>query len=137
MNKKLFGTVLGLIVVVAVLWSGYSSWQSHRPNTSGPRQAIFLGNGQVYFGYASDLRNQIVTLQDVYYLRSQSSLTAADSKTPATPPPTATIDLIKLGDEIYGPTDVMQINRDSITHIEEMKSDSQINQKIGEFLNKK
>ncbi|MCR4277741.1 MAG: hypothetical protein NUV80_00085 [Candidatus Berkelbacteria bacterium] len=135
MNNKLYGTVFGLIVVVAVFWSGYASWQSRKPDTSGPRQAVFLADGQVYFGYASDLHNQVVVLKDIYYLRSQSSLIPADSKTPA--PSEATVDLIKLGDEIYGPTDTMRINRDRINHIEDMKDDSQINQKISDYLNKK
>ena len=67
-NKSFLGTVLGIVVVVAAVWYGYTSWQSYRPDTSGPRQAIFLGDGQIYFGYASSLRNQTVTLVDVYYL---------------------------------------------------------------------
>ena len=74
-NKNYLGTVFGLVVVVLVVWGGYSSWKSRQPDTSGPRQAIFLGDGQIYFGYASSMRNQIVTLVDVYYfLPSPSEL---------------------------------------------------------------
>ncbi|MEK9167707.1 MAG: hypothetical protein AAB613_03130 [Patescibacteria group bacterium] len=135
MNKNFLGTILGVIIVVAVAWYGYASWQSSRPNTSGPRQAVFMADGQIFFGYASDLHNQVVLLKDVYYLRSQPSLTPADDKAPA--PSTSSVDLIKLGDEIYGPSGVMRINRDRISHIDDMKSDSQVNQKITEFLNKK
>ena len=137
MNNKVFGTVLGLIVVVAVLWSGYSSRQSYQPDTSGPRQAIFLGDGQIYFGYASSMRNQIVTLVDVYYLlQSQTS-----NNTVGGPATASKVDLIKLGvggaDDLVGAKDRMEINRDAIKYIEDMKDDSQINQKIKDYLSKK
>jgi len=137
MNNKFFVTVLGIIVVVAVLWSGYTSWQSHRPNTSGPRQAIFLGDGQTYFGYASSLRNQTVTLVDVYFLRPQASATNTPTSTAVD---TTKIDLLKLGlggaDDLVGSQDKMVINRDAIKYIEDMRDDSQINQKIKAYLNK-
>lgn len=133
MNNKLLGTVFGLIIVVAAVWYGYSSLQSHIPNTSGPRQVIFLTDGQIYFGYASSLRNQVVTLVDVYYL--QAPLTE-DGKLP-TSVTAQQVNLIKLGDELYGPMDKMEINRDGVKYIEDMKTDSQINQKITDFLNKK
>lgn len=134
-NNKMFGTVIGLVIILALAWGAFSSMQSHKPNTKGPRQALFLADGQIFFGYASDLKNQVVTLTDVFYLRSQSSLTPADPKATATPATNA-VDLIKLGDEIYGPTDEMHFNRDRITHMEDMKADSQINQKIKEFKEK-
>ena len=137
MNNKLFGTVLGVIVVVAGIWYGYSSIQSYKPNTSGPRQAIFLADGQIYFGYASSMRNQIVNLVDVYYL-----LPSSTSNDKTTVPATAQkVDLIKLGaggaDDLVGATDKMKINRVGIKYIEEMKDDSQINKKILDYLNKK
>lgn len=136
MNKRLFGTVLGVIVVVAVVWSGYSSWKSYQPNTSGSRQAIFLGDGQIYFGYASSMKNQIVTLVNVYYLLPATT-------TDKTPIPTTAqkIDLIKLGvggeNDLVGAKDKMEINRDAIKFIEVMRDDSQVNQKIKDYLNNK
>lgn len=137
MNKKLFGTVLGLIIIVAALWFGYSSIQSRQPDTSGPRQAIFLGDGQIYFGYASSMRNEIVTLVDVYYL-----LPSPTANNSISGPATAQkVDLIKLGvggvDDLVGAIDKMEINRDAIKYIENMKDDSQINQKIKDYLSKK
>lgn len=127
MNNKIVGTVIGLIVVVLV-WCGYLSWQSYRPNIHGPRQAIFLTDGQTYFGYASSIRNQTVVISDVYYLQP----TTADTKTATA----QQVTLVKLGQEVHGPTDRMVINRDNIKFIEDMKSDSQVNQKITDYLNK-
>ena len=138
MNNKLFGTIFGLIIVVAVVWCGYASWQSYRPNTSGPRQAIFLGDGQTYFGYASSLKNKTVTLVDVYFLRPQASATNTPTSTAVD---TTKIDLLKLGlggaDDLVGSQDRMVINRDAIKYIEDMRDDSQINKKISDYLNSK
>jgi hypothetical protein len=135
MTKKFLGTILGIVVVVVIVWCGYSSWRSHQPNTSGPRQAIFLADGQTYFGYASSMRNQVVTLVDVYYF-----LSTATDKTPI-PTTAQKIDLIKLGiggeNDLVGAKDKMEINRDGIKYIEDMKDDSQVNQKIKDYLNKK
>jgi len=138
MNNKLFGTIFGFILVVAVVWYGYASWQSYRPNTSGPRQAIFLGDGQTYFGYASSLKNKTVTLVDVYFLRPQASATNTPTSTAVD---TTKIDLLKLGlggpDDLVGSQDKMVINRDAIKYIEDMRDDSQINKKITDYLNSK
>lgn len=136
-GRSFLGGVLGLVVGVLVIWGGYSVWQSYRPNTSGPRKAIFLADGQIYFGYASSMRNQIVTLVDVYYL-----LPSSTSNDKTTVPATAQrVDLIKLGvggvDDLVGSKDKMEINRDGIKYMEDMKDDSQINKKISEYLNKK
>ncbi len=137
MNSKFLGKIFGLIVIALVVWAGYDSWQSRRPDTSGPRQAIFLADGQIYFGYASSMRNQIITLVDVYYLLPSAALTDKN----ATPATSQKVDLIKLGvggeDDLIGATDRMEINRDGIKYIEDMKDDSQINQKIKTYLESK
>lgn len=134
-NRNVFGTIFGLIVIVVIAWGGYSSYRSHRPNTSGPRQAIFLADGQVYFAYASSLNNQIVRLKEVYYLRAKDSIQPSEKN--STPPATQNVDLIKLGDELHGPTDEMFINRDRINFIETMKDDSKISQSIKDYKAKK
>lgn len=135
-NKNYLGTVFGLVVVVLVVWGGYSSWKSRQPDTSGPRQAIFLGDGQIYFGYASSMRNQIVTLVDVYYFLPSPSATDKTATLAA-----QKVDLIKLGaggaDDLVGAKDRMEINRYAIKYIEVMKDDSQVNQKISDYLNSK
>lgn len=135
--KSSVSTLLGLLVAICALWYGYSSWQSYRPNTSSPRQAIFLGDGQIYFGYASSLRNQVVTLSDVYVLLPSPETT--DKTAPAQS--AKKVDLVKLGiggdNDIIWSEDKMEINRDAIKYVEVMKEDSQINLKIKEYQNKK
>lgn len=135
MNSNLFRTVLTALIVIMLAGYGFTSWNSHKPNTKSPRQAIFLADGQTYFGYASSLNNKTVTLTDVYFLRPAP--TATD--TPAgVPVDTTKIDLIKLGvggpDDIVGSENEMVLNRDAIKYIQVMKDDSQVNQKISDYL---
>lgn len=79
-------------------------------------QAVFLENGQVYFGRidknSSD--STFVVLKNVYYLSNSSETTSTD------------INLIKLGDELHGPSDRMDINLDKILFIEDLSPESKV-----------
>ncbi len=79
-------------------------------------QAVFLENGQVYFGRidkgSSD--SNFVVLKNVYYLSNSSDASTSD------------INLIKLGDELHGPTDRMDINLSKVLFIEDLSSDSKV-----------
>lgn len=100
--------------------------------TPGSYQAVFLSNGQVYFGRVNDLNSRYVKLQDIYYLIQRRPLQ------PQTPPEEGEqqppqFTLIKLGNELHGPVDEMVINRDQILFIEELKSDGRVAQAITDF----
>ena len=135
MNNNLFRTVLTALIFVLLLGYGFTSWKSHQPKTSGSRMAIFLADGQTYFGYASSLNNNTVVLTDVYFLRVP---TTATGTAPAAG--LQKVDLIKLGlggdDDLVGSKDRMEINRDAIKYVQEMKDDSQVNQKITDYIKK-
>jgi len=85
-------------------------------------QAVFLSNGQVYFGKLSSQKDQWLMLRDIYYLQTTQT---PNSLQPGQDPP-ANINLVKLGGELHGPTDAMRINRDSVLFIEDLKGDSNI-----------
>lgn len=99
--------------------SGYSS---------NSYEAVFLANGQVYFGKVSKLQSKYVKLIDIYYLIQKQPLQAQQPAAQATAQPEFT--LIKLGGELHGPMDQMMINKDQILFIEELKSDSKVVQAI-------
>jgi hypothetical protein len=96
-------------------------------------QAVFLTNGQVYFGKLSHEDGQYATLTDIYYLQVSNpppALQGAGSQNqqgqaqaPAAEPQ---LQLIKLGNELHGPVDSMQINRDQILFFEEMKEGGKV-----------
>lgn len=89
---------------------------------SGEYQAVFMTNGQVYFGKLSNQNNLWLTLRDIYYLQTNPAQ-STDTSSEQTP---SSINLVKLGSELHGPTNQMQINRSSIMFIEDLRSDSNI-----------
>ncbi len=88
-------------------------------------QAVFLTNGQVYFGKLSDTDKDYVTMTDIYYLQVvQPPLQGQQTAT--TTPQSSTISLVKLGNELHGPVDVMHISRSQVLFYEDLKEDGQV-----------
>ena len=90
-------------------------------------QAVFLNNGQVYFGHIKDLNNKFVNLQNIYYL--QTNNTSSTDQSAATSSPT-NVTLVKLGCELHGPYDQMIINDSQVLFWENLQDNSQVVQKI-------
>lgn len=113
---------------------------------TGDWHAVFLTNGQVYFGQLSNPDAQYATLKDVYYLQLQQVQTppvqaqidpnnpdvgAQVVDAPVPQPPQLT--LIKFGTELHGPEDYMQLNRDHILFWEELRDDSSVVRAIVDY----
>jgi len=115
-----WGWIIGVLLVVVLLGAGYAWWTGEGPEQapigSGEYQAVFLDNGQVYFGQLDRSSDRFYRLSDVFYLQSGT----------ATIEQTSNLALTKLGNEAHGPQDEMQINVDHILFIEDMKSDSKV-----------
>jgi len=126
---KLGRIVMFVVVLLVVAGGSYFGYRQYRINKNhqGVRQAVFLTNGQVYFGYLSDLEKQVTVLKDIYYLKAQNALQSG------TNPDATKLSLIKLGEELQGPKDVMYINRDQILFYEDMKDSSKINDAITKY----
>ena len=95
----------------------------------GDWQAVFLTNGQVYFGHLSEENSQYVKLTEIYYLQIQKTL-QPDPQANTTPAEQPRLSLVKLGNELHGPTDEMRINREQILFYEDLKPDSRVVQAI-------
>ncbi|MBI4256779.1 hypothetical protein HY626_01850 [Candidatus Uhrbacteria bacterium] len=93
---------------------------------TGEYQAVFLDNGQVYFGKLERSRSEFYLLTDVFYLQSGVSVEQ-----------TTNLALMKLGTEAHGPEDQMQINKEHILFIEDMKDDSKVIQAIQQYKSSK
>ncbi len=119
-----------MILLLAMLaWGGYALFankdEEYKPQG---RQAVFLTNGQVYFGVVQAKSEQEVILTDIYYLQSDRGVnTGANLETQQD------IKLIKLGNELHGPEDYMELNRDHVLFIENLKEDSKVVKAIQNF----
>lgn len=105
-------------------------------------QAVFLTNGQVYFGKLSDASGDYVTLTDIYYLQvtqpalqgsQQTGGTSSAQQQPTAPEAQPQLSLVKLGNELHGPVDSMKINREQILFYEDMKADAKVIEAINKY----
>lgn len=129
-NKVLIYVLYAVVVLVLAyaIWAtkGFGLWK----NKSADYQAVFLSNGQVYFGQMKSVGAGNVTLEDIYYLRVQQIQPKAEEK------PQGKLTLIKLGNELHAPQDKMVINRDHILFYENLKSDGKVIEAIKRYKEK-
>ena len=85
---------------------------------------VFLDNGQVYFGQAKDMTPDFFTLDNIYYLQSNKPTDSENQ---------SDLKLIKMGNELHGPKDMMQINRQHVLFIESLKDDSKVVEAIKNY----
>ncbi len=138
-QKKGLTLPLLIIVLVAVVAVGWWYFFLRAPTSSSDilselqqgsdvtidssgYQAVFIDNGQVYFGKLQE-GDDWYTLTDVFYLNTCAA--GVDSK--------ENLSLAKLGNEVHGPEDAMRINKEHVLFVEKMKSDSKVVQAIINF----
>lgn len=102
-------------------------------------QAVFLANGQVYFGRLSDINKPYVRLHDIYYLQVEQQI-QPDQQDPNAPVDQNSqaqqrISLAKLGNELHGPEDMMFIDRGQIVFWENLKDEGQVANAIADYVN--
>ena len=132
-SSRLKWWIIGIIVIILVLAGIYYFYivpSGLFPQLHPIYQAVFLTNGQVYFGKLYHQNSQYPTLRDIYYLQvTQPPQPLQPSQ--ATPP--ANINVVKLGGELHGPADEMRINKAQILFIEDLRTDSRVIQAIQQF----
>ena len=89
----------------------------------GAYQAVFLDNGQVYFGKLESVNRDFLGLHDIYYLRAGTAVQQGAEVAPAAG---SQLDLIKLGAELHAPKDEMIINRDHVLFYEDLSENGEI-----------
>lgn len=85
---------------------------------SSKYQAVFLNNGQVYFGHINELNKDYLSISHIFYLRVNQEV-QPDRQNKAND-----VTLAKLGCELHRPQDFMVINRDQITFWENLKDET-------------
>lgn len=123
------------VMAIAIAFSFYynGKGESRYVNTND-YQAVFLNNGQVYFGRIKNLSDRFVDLQNIFYLSNQQSQPsqASTSKNSKTTTPN-NFSLVKLGCELHGPNDEMVINKGQITFWENLRANGQVGQAINKW----
>ena len=140
-----FKGLLTLIIVLVIIGGGIYLIASYTgigagllPGSSyfqNTWQAVFLTNGQVYFGKIDKITDDVVILKDIYYLQVVTQpLQRSAEEEAANEQPQQRLTLIKLGNELHGPRDEMIINRDQVVLMEDLKDDSRVVQAINDYV---
>lgn len=138
-SKKMIMAAVVVIVILVVAFLAFWGWKQMAGGSSSfvkgnQYQALFLTNGQVYFGKLSNVDDKYVKLSDIYYLQVQQTVQPAQQQTNQNNNPQ--VSLAKLGSELHGPEDTMLVNRDQVLFWENIKDDGKVVQAIKENANK-
>lgn len=132
--QSIFNGVLlvGVTVLLALLALSFITKGANGESKyvdSSKYQAVFLNNGQVYFGSIVKINSQFLDLQSVYYLTQNTAATANGTAA------TGDYTLVKLGcQQIHNPADQMVINRDQVSFWENLEDSGKVVTSIKEFI---
>lgn len=111
--------VVALFVLVGVFllveW-----WDFALPSFGGARyQAVFLSNGQTYFGHYIDRLGPYAKIENAFYIQQTP---AQDEQTPAESK------VVRRGNELHHPTNFVLVPKSAILFTEDLRSDSPVAQ---------
>lgn len=127
-TKKALFIVVGAVVVIGLVWwfflrnVGIPSYVD-----TGKYQVACLQSGECYFGKITSVTSDTVQIKNVFYVQKSSDTSATSSTVDNN------LQLIKLGNEVHGPEDMMIINRAQVLYIENLKSDGKVTQTINSY----
>ena len=119
LRRRLPRVAVGIVVFLAIFFA-VRYWDFALPNFGAARyQAVFLSNGQTYFGRYIDRIGPYVKVERAYYIQTNAP---ADDQTP----PESR--LIKRGNELHQPLPYVLIPKTAILFIEDLRADSPVGQ---------
>jgi hypothetical protein len=129
MNLIILLGVAILVVAIAFAFTRTGGDNENKFVSTKKYQAVFLNNGQVYFGNIDSLNGKYLHMTNIYYL-TQSTSSASDGKTS-----NGDYSLVKLGcQQIHDPYDAMVINRDQVTFWENLQDSGKVVTSIKQFI---
>lgn len=137
-NGNLLSTVLVvLLIITSIVTTAYLGLRLFTNPSNGGAvkgkqyQALFLTNGQVYFGHLARVDNAYVKLTDIYYLQVQQTVQPGQNTNNNNQ--NQQVSLAKLGAELHGPEDSMYVSRDQVLFWENLKNDGKVSQAIKDY----
>jgi len=134
--KRTMGAIIKLIIFILILAAitalgfyvkGLMTKSNPLDANASPYSAVFLINGQVYFGKVVSKDDSEFVLSEVFYLQVSGDAAAqAELSEPK-------FSLIKLGNELHGPTDNLYINTSQVLFYEKLRTDSKVVQSIKDY----
>lgn len=122
-----------LIVVVALaifFFTRLDAFSGASQPLRGRYQAVFLLNGQVYFGKLAFQAGDYAQLSEIYYFQT-NDVPGSDNNLDEQ----FDVRLVKLGSEFHQPEDTMFINKNQILFYENLTENSRVTQAIQQFEN--
>jgi len=80
-------------------------------------QAVFLTNGQTYFGQYLDRLGPYIKVENAFYIQQQAAQQEGQQ---------GDLKLVRRGSELHQPDAEMLISKDAILFIEDLRPDSQV-----------
>ncbi len=124
--KRYRRVALGSVLVLAMLVAAFLAWHAFanpaQQIMTDRYQAVFLDDGKVFFGKLKNTHGTYLTLEDVYYTQNQSA-TPGESGQNTT---SNRVNIVKVGEEVYGPENGMAIRADQVSFWQNLTVDSQI-----------
>lgn len=125
-SKRFLWPIIIALLVIALAAAAWFVLGSKKVDTgidNTKYQAVFLSNGQIYFGKLYTHSDETMRLTDGYFPQAQADASADDEEATDT---SGGIQLIRLGDEVYGPENEIFISKDQILHYENLRTDSKV-----------
>lgn len=128
-KKPLFLLIIGVLVAIAVVVGVWFYATRPQPQAvtgidDSKYQAVFLTNGQIYFGKLHTFNDEYLMLTDGYYPQAKSDQSAENKDKDASKD--SGIQLIPMSKEVYGPENQIYVSKKQILHYENLRSDSQV-----------
>lgn len=128
-------------IIVSILLLGTAGWMTYRQIQTNSLidtskyQAVLLSNGQWYFGKLHKAGDESYKLTNVFYLERQNGTDAENTDQKQLSDTTKPV-LVKLGNEIHAPEDVMIIKDEQLIFYENIKDSGQVASLMKEYLDK-
>lgn len=120
--------ILAVAAVIVLLIVGAVAWHLVQGKGGAPRgdryQAVFLDNGQVFFGKLKNTHGDYLTLEGAYYTRKQDVPDDATEEQKAAV--NNNVSLARVGDEVYGPESTIRIKAEQVLFWQDLKADSKV-----------